>query len=110
MRTDCVPKVLLNLLGTLEIGKWKIPSPQRRVDHRVSRKQVQEKAQIHRRFHERVFFEASTNTLPMFKFISSFIAMLCATAPVAILGTRFAMSVAPFWTPEQFSGRLISRR
>ncbi|KAF9648719.1 UPF0014-domain-containing protein [Thelephora ganbajun] len=35
-------------------------------------------------------------------FFSSFIAMLCATAPVSIIGTRFAMSIIPFWTPEQF--------
>ena len=33
--------------------------------------------------------------------------MLCATAPVSILGTRFAMSIVPFWTPEQFSQSLI---
>jgi len=35
-------------------------------------------------------------------FFSSFAAMLCATAPVSILGTRFAMSIVPFWTPEHF--------
>jgi len=35
-------------------------------------------------------------------FFSSFIAMLCATAPVSIIGTRFGMSIIPFWRPEQF--------
>ena len=49
--------------------------------------------------------KTSTDTIPTFKFFSSFIAMLCATAPVSIIGTRFAMSVDPFWTPERFSER-----
>lgn len=29
--------------------------------------------------------------------------MLGSTIPIAIIGTRFAMSVEPFWTPIQFS-------
>jgi len=37
-----------------------------------------------------------------YMFFSAFIAMLCATTPVSIIGTRFAMSIDPFWTPEQF--------
>jgi len=42
------------------------------------------------------------------KFFSSFVAMFCAIAPVSIIGTRFAMSIVPFWTPEQFSERSVS--
>ena len=49
--------------------------------------------------------ESLTNAIPAFKFFSSFMAMLCATVPVSILGTRFGMSVVPFWTPERFSER-----
>ena len=49
--------------------------------------------------------EVFTDTIPTFKFFTAFTAMLCATAPVSILGTRYAMSVIPFWTPEQFSER-----
>jgi len=37
-----------------------------------------------------------------YMFFSSFIAMFCATTPVSIIGTRFAMSIDPFWTPERF--------
>jgi hypothetical protein len=51
--------------------------------------------------------EALTDAIPTFKFFSAFVAMLCATAPVSILGTRFGMSIVPFWTPEQFSKRLV---
>ena len=50
---------------------------------------------------------ASTDIVSTFKFFSSFAAMLCATAPVSVIGTRFAMSIVPFWTPEHFSGRLV---
>lgn len=35
-------------------------------------------------------------------FFSAFIAMFCAIFPVAIIGTRFAMAIDPFKTPEQF--------
>jgi len=35
-------------------------------------------------------------------FFTSFIAMLCSTTPVSIIGTRFGMSIVPFWTPERF--------
>jgi hypothetical protein len=51
-----MPEVLLNLLGTLEIGKWKIASPPAKFNPRVSREQVQEKAQVHRGFRERTSF------------------------------------------------------
>ncbi|KAF9555137.1 ABC transporter-like protein, partial [Agrocybe pediades] len=30
------------------------------------------------------------------------VAMLCSTIPISILGSRFAMSVQPFWTPIQY--------
>ena len=49
--------------------------------------------------------ETLTDIFPTIKFFSAFVAMLCATAPVSIIGTRFAMSIVPFWTPEQFSER-----
>lgn len=34
---------------------------------------------------------------------SVFLGMLGSTIPVSILGIRFAMSVEPFWKPEQYS-------
>jgi hypothetical protein len=54
-----------------------------------------------------LLLDALTDATSTFKFFSSFVAMLCATAPVSILGTRFGMSIVPFWTPEQFSERLV---
>lgn len=38
-----------------------------------------------------------------FKFTAVLGAMLGSTIPIAIIGTRFAMSIEPFWTPIQFS-------
>ena len=37
------------------------------------------------------------------KFPVVLVAMLGSTIPVSIIGTMFAMSVSPFWTPNQFS-------
>lgn len=48
-------------------------------------------------------FEVFTDAVIIIKFYSSFIAMFCAIVPVSIIGTRFAMSIIPFWTPEHFS-------
>ena len=40
-------------------------------------------------------------------FVSKFpvvlVAMLGSTIPISIIGTKFAMSVTPFWDPTQFS-------
>ncbi|KAF9001556.1 hypothetical protein BDQ17DRAFT_1281401 [Cyathus striatus] len=50
-------------------------------------------------------FETVVNKSPRrFKhmFLTVLIAMLGSTIPVSILGTRFAMSVTPFWTPIQY--------
>ena len=48
-----------------------------------------------------------TDVIPVFKFFSTFVTMLRASTPASILGTRFAMSIVPFWTPEQFSERSV---
>ena len=37
------------------------------------------------------------------------IAMLGSTIPISIIGTKFAMSVTPFWAPTQFSKIDVSR-
>ena len=37
------------------------------------------------------------------KFATVLVAMMASTIPVSIVGVKFAMRVAPFWTPEQFS-------
>ncbi|EEB95932.1 hypothetical protein MPER_05022, partial [Moniliophthora perniciosa FA553] len=35
-------------------------------------------------------------------FPSVLLSMLCSTIPISIIGTRFAMSANPFWTPSNF--------
>jgi len=35
-------------------------------------------------------------------FLSTLVSIAAGTVPVSILGTRFAMSIEPFWTPERF--------
>ena len=72
------------------------------INPRISRKQVQEKAQIYGGLRERVS-EAPIDGVLAAQFFSAFIAMFCAIIPVAIIGTRFAMSIDPFKTPQQFS-------
>ena len=47
LRADHVLEVLLNLLGTLEIGKQKVVSLPVSINPHTSREQVQEKAQVH---------------------------------------------------------------
>jgi len=42
------------------------------------------------------------------QFPTVLVAMLGSTIPIAILGSRFAMSVEPFWTPIQFSTSIVS--
>lgn len=37
-----------------------------------------------------------------YMWISVFFAMFVSTIPVSVIGTRFAMGVEPFWTPEQY--------
>ena len=37
------------------------------------------------------------------KFPVVLVAMLGSTIPISIIGTKFAMSVTPFWDPTQFS-------
>ena len=37
------------------------------------------------------------------KFPVVLVAMLGSTVPISIIGTKFAMSVTPFWDPTQFS-------
>ena len=37
------------------------------------------------------------------KFPIVLVAMLGSTLPISIIGTKFAMSVTPFWAPTQFS-------
>ena len=69
---------------------------------RISREQVQEKTQIHCGLHGCTYLKLWLILSLMAQFFSAFIAMLCATAPVSILGTRFGMSIIPFWRPEQF--------
>jgi hypothetical protein len=43
------------------------------------------------------------------KFPAVLVAMLGSTIPIAILGTKFAMSVTPFWAPIRFSKEYSSR-
>jgi len=38
-----------------------------------------------------------------YMFPAVLIAMLGSTIPISIIGTKFAMSVTPFWAPTQFS-------
>ncbi|KAI5119652.1 hypothetical protein M0805_009013 [Coniferiporia weirii] len=35
-------------------------------------------------------------------FLIVLLGMLCSTIPVSIIGTKFAMSIEPFWTPDQY--------
>ena len=36
------------------------------------------------------------------KFPAVLVAMLGSTVPISIIGTKFAMSVTPFWAPIRF--------
>lgn len=56
-----------------------------------------------------IFFFVVAKAKPnhLAKFPSVLIGMLGSTIPVSIIGIRFAMSVEPFWKPEQYSGFLF---
>ncbi len=41
-----------------------------------------------------------------FQFSSVLAGMLGSTIPVSIIGVRYAMSIEPFWKPEQYSASL----
>lgn len=41
--------------------------------------------------------------LPFLQLPLVFVCMVVSTIPVSILGSRFAMSTEPFWTPNQYS-------
>ena len=98
---DSIFQVLLNLLGTLEIGKWEIASSSSGHLHpyqlRTSAREGTNTSWVPRTYLHQVSADL------MIKFYTAFVAMFCSTAPVCIIGTRFGMSVVPFWTPEQFS-------
>ncbi|KAJ3559409.1 hypothetical protein NP233_g11270 [Leucocoprinus birnbaumii] len=76
--------ILLNLLGTIEIGKASFMSLW--------------KSGLRRR----VLVVNKAKRRYQYMFLSILVAMLGSTIPVSILGTRFAMGIKPFWVPIQY--------
>ena len=41
------------------------------------------------------------------KFLVVLFSMICSTIPISIIGNKFAMSIEPFWIPDQYSKAII---
>ena len=102
--------VMLNLLGTFETGTltWQIclsSWPPSTVINRSSRRFRYMVRQLFYRKKCMSYFDSGKSILsyPILKFPAVLMAMLGSTIPISIIGTKFAMSVTPFWAPIRFS-------